>query len=385
MCLLLLGSMGLARAEPMKLAPPAMAAPAAVSVARPSLPATSTVQAQPVALTPETPSSVTPQPRPDVAPVTDDAPLSQPIVESGDKAAPPATLNSPAPTSAGGKRLNVVVLGDSLGDGLWAGVYHVLMKDKQFNVIRKSRVATGLVRHDYYNWNQAVRDIAASTRIDIAIVVMGTNDRQVLVQGGGRHALFDAEWRRIYAARVDDFTQVLKDAGAKIYWMELPVMRSPRFERDMRSFNGIFAAQAKANGIHFVPTRDLALGDDGGYSAYAADRFGRKKLLRAEDGIHFTLAGYELLGDRLADAIRRDMNGEPPMVASTPVASAVTKQVANEVADTTHEVAAEATNDAGLRVGPVEIKSAVPSAPKYDLANMRPGRSDDWRWHGEAP
>ncbi|MBI1260878.1 MAG: DUF459 domain-containing protein [Rhizobiales bacterium] len=381
MCLLVSG-IGMVRAEPMKLAPPTVAAPTAASVAAPSLPSAATVKAEPVALTQDAPSSATPAPRPDLATTKDDEPLSKPIVEAGDRGADGVAAPT-GPIDAGGKRLNVVVLGDSLGDGLWAGVYHVMMKDKQFNVIRKSRVATGLVRHDYYNWNQTVRDIAASTRIDIAIVVMGTNDRQVLVEGSARHALFDNEWRQIYAARVDDFTQVLKDAGARVYWMELPVMRSPRFERDMQTFNGIFAARARANGIHFVPTRDLALGADGGYSAYAADRFGRNRLLRAEDGIHFTLAGYELLGERMAEAIRRDMNGEAPLMASTPaapVASEASQPVVTQAAETSPDVA----TDAGLRVSSAEPQPAA-VAPAYDLANMRPGRSDDWRWHGEAP
>ncbi len=158
------------------------------------------------------------------------------------------------------ERYNVVVLGDSLGDGTWAGLYHVLRKDKRFNVIKKSKVATGFSRHDYYDWNQAVREIAAETRIDIAIVVMGTNDRQAIVENGKRHALFDDNWRAVYKQRVDDFTTTLKNTGAQIYWLELPVMRSPRFGGDMEQFNEIFEERARLNNITFVQTDGLATG-----------------------------------------------------------------------------------------------------------------------------
>src|SRR5690606_29332356 len=161
----------------------------------------------------------------------------------------------------------------------------------------------------YYDWNAAVREIAAETRIDIAVVVMGTNDRQAIVENGARYALFDDNWREVYKQRVDDFTATLKSTGAQIYWLELPVMRSPRFGGDMQQFNEIFEERARLNNITFVQTDGLATGADGGYTAYGPDRFGRTKLLRAEDGIHFTMAGYELLGERVANAMLADLDG----------------------------------------------------------------------------
>lgn len=267
----------------------------------------------------------------------------------------PADVASVAPAAAPAARrdrYNVVVLGDSLGDGTWAGLYHVLRQDKRFNVIKKSRVATGFSRPDYFDWNAEVRSIAAETRIDIAVVVMGTNDRQPIVEDGKRHALFEPGWRDIYERRVDDFTATLKATGAQVYWMELPVMKSPRFGADMAQFNAIFEARALANSISFVRTEGLATGADGGYTAYGADRFGRTKLLRAEDGIHFTMPGYELLGERIANAMLADMDSG--RIASSPA-------VPDDVP------------------APVE---AAGKAAGYDMADRRPGRSDDWLWLG---
>lgn len=268
--------------------------------------------------------------------------------------APPAVA-SVAPAAAPAvrrDRYNVVVLGDSLGDGTWAGLYHVLRQDKRFNVIKKSRVATGFSRQDYFDWNAEVRNIAAETRIDIAVVVMGTNDRQPIVEDGKRHALFEPGWRDIYERRVDDFTATLKATGAQIYWMELPVMKSPRFGADMAQFNAIFEARAAANNVTFVRTEGLATGADGGYTAYGPDRFGRTKLLRAEDGIHFTMPGYELLGERIANAMLADLDGG--RIAAAPV----------------------------LFTAPETPQEAAGKAAGYDMADRRPGRSDDWLWLG---
>ena len=266
---------------------------------------------------------------------------------------PPPVAEKPVQS----RRYNVVVMGDSLGDGTWAGLYHVLRQDKRFTVIKKSRVATGFSRADYYDWNAAVREIAAETRIDIAVVVMGTNDRQPIVEKGKRHALFEPGWREIYERRVDQFTATLQATGARIYWLELPVMRSPRFGGDMAQFNEIFEDRARANGVAFVSTQGLATDESGAYTAYGADRFGRTRLLRAEDGIHFTMPGYELLGARMADAILADIESG---YAAVRVAEAVPP---------VPEV-------------PAAVESVARESFVYDTSGRRPGRSDDWRWTG---
>lgn len=301
-------------------------------------------------------------------PSVESAALTRDLPQEEEKAAAPVVTSAESqpvqPVMQKKQKYNVVVLGDSLGDGLWAGLYHVLHKDKRFNVVKKSRVATGFSRHDYYDWNKAAHEIAADTRIDIAVVVMGTNDRQPIVQDGQRHALFDPEWREIYRARVDEFTATLKAAGARIYWMELPVMRSPRFGGDMEQFNEIFEDRAAANGVTFVKTEGLATGADGGYTAYGEDRFGRTRLLRAEDGIHFTMAGYELLGDRIAGVMLADIE------SGAAIASADAPSV-NE---------AVVLRDANAVAAAAEDKPE--KAEQYDMADRRPGRSDDWLWLG---
>ncbi|WP_185680986.1 SGNH/GDSL hydrolase family protein [Parvibaculum sedimenti] len=281
----------------------------------------------------------------------------------------PLRSELPAKPEAGPEQphYNVVIFGDSLGDGVWAGLYHVFHKDKRFSVIRKSRVATGFVRKDYYDWNDAVREAAADTKIDIAVVVMGTNDRQTIIEGNERHALFEPKWREVYQARVDDFTATLKAAGARIYWVGLPVMRSPGFEADMETFSSIFEGRAKANGVAFIPTHQLAADKDGNYQAFGTDAAGKKRQLRTEDGIHFTMAGYELLARGIAQAIRTDVDkGLVTAQSTAPAAGAVTSAALTSAGSET----LRGSTDAG----------GQPSR----VADIRPGRSDDWRWTGAS-
>lgn len=332
-------------AQPLSLLPPQLGAPAGVLKA----------PAQAAPARPVNEAALTaPLPRP--SPVAVAVPVS--VIAPATAAAPVA-----AKARAGNTKLNVVIFGDSLGDGLWAGLYHMLRKDKRFNVIRKSRVATGFVRKDYYDWSEGVREAAADTRIDIAVVIIGTNDRQTIVEDGARYGLFQPKWREVYGSRVDDFTATLKASGATIYWVGLPVMRSAGFESDMKSFTGIFKARAAANGVTFVPTHNLMTDKEGNYSAYGLDASGRKRLLRAEDGIHFSMLGYELLARTVGNKIVSDVES-----------GAV---IANASAEAVSSAAAEASGSTADSVASIGLKAQI-----YDVAEGRPGRSDDWRWSG---
>ena len=69
-------------------------------------------------------------------------------------AAAAAAAAPPAPQVlhvAAGRPVVIGVFGDSLGDGMWAGLYHQLRDGKSYEVVRFSRAATGLARYDYVN------------------------------------------------------------------------------------------------------------------------------------------------------------------------------------------------------------------------------------------
>lgn len=295
--------------------------------------------------------------------------------------------------------LHVHVFGDSLGDGIWAGLYRKLPKADGYRVTKHSRVSTGLVRKDFYNWSKAVRQIVAKHRVDVAVVMIGTNDRQTIVEGG-RHALRSARWEEIYKSRIDDMIQVLKDEGAEVYWVELPAMRSPRFGRDMRYFNTLFEERAAANGITYVPTWERTLGGNGQYSAYGTDDTGRKRLMRTNDGIHFTMRGYIQLASFVTSAMEQPRTPEPvlPMVevpADPPAIDPVTAVPQSPVEPTVdvpvpaarpgddraalEESAPQRSERAGVSEVASSIAGALSDLRGFVLPEPKPGRADDLR------
>ena len=117
----------------------------------------------------------------------------------------------------------VVVLGDSLADGLYSGLYRLNRKNQKLTIKKASRVNTGLVRSDRYDWNKGAAKIARSGKYQIAVVLLGLNDLQTFRQKGKRHHFQQKGWEKIYAARIEKMITDLKAAGLAIYWVGIPI------------------------------------------------------------------------------------------------------------------------------------------------------------------
>lgn len=208
-----------------------------------------------------------------------------------------------------GDRYRLFVFGDSLGDGIWAGLYRAFRPDDNVEVVKKSRVSTGFVRLDYFNWNDRIRDIARAEKFHIAVVMVGANDMQPIRHDRKFHKIDSEGWREIYGQRIDTFIKRLKESHAAVYWVGLPVMRSAEQNAAMQVMNEIFREKAFVNGVKFIDTWNGFADQFGRYSAFGPDLSGQVRRLRADDGVHFTMKGYRKLAHFVEREIRRDMRG----------------------------------------------------------------------------
>ena len=207
-----------------------------------------------------------------------------------------------------GDRYRVVVLGDSLGDGLWSGLYRTFEEDKNLEIVNRSKVSTGFVRVDYYDWNKALDDILKENDYQMAVVMFGANDNQPIRQGKEFFKPDTDAWREAYAQRVEAFIKKLRAAKLAVYWAGLPIMRSPDQSDDAQFLNDVFREKAFINGAKFVDTWSGFTDDSGRYSAYGPDMEGQVKRLRADDGVHFTMRGYLKLAHFVEKEMRHDLN-----------------------------------------------------------------------------
>jgi hypothetical protein len=210
----------------------------------------------------------------------------------------------------------VFVLGDSLAAGLWSGVSRTIEGDMRISLNGRYKEDSGLSRPEYYDWNGALPKILASNKIDIAIVMLGSNDAQPIRDGSIRYAFDTAEWRAAYVRQVDELMASLKAAGAAVYWMEMPPMQAEKYDDSMKVIAAIHKERAAAAGIRFVETRGALL-DNGKYGESGFDETGEFVRLRSRDGVHFVKEGNNKLGSLVMAAINKDIE---VAVAAAPAA-----------------------------------------------------------------
>jgi len=185
----------------------------------------------------------------------------------------------------------IAVIGDSLAQDLWNGLKKLYRGQKSIEIIRYTKVSTGLVRDDVFDWNDHIKQFVAEHDFDTAIVLMGGNDRQGITIGSKRLRRFGKAWTVEYTKRVADMIEVLKSETTAVYWLGLPIVRSNRMARDYRRFNKVYRAQAEEHGIAFIDTWPLYDTEEGKYTSFGPDAEGVKRRLRKDDGLHFTVAG----------------------------------------------------------------------------------------------
>ena len=212
---------------------------------------------------------------------------------------------NPFPT---GDRYRILVMGDSLGDGLWQGLYRAFEEDKNLEFINRSKATGGLVRTDSNNWDSQLADIMKNDTFQIAVVMFGANDDQAIKSGKDWLKVGSEPWRQAYGERVEAIIKKLRAANIAVYWVGLPVMRSPDQSADAEMMNEVFREKAFINSAKYIDTWNGFTDESGRFSAYGPDMSGQVKRLRADDGVHFTERGSVKLAHFVEKELRRDLS-----------------------------------------------------------------------------
>ncbi|MEP1441902.1 MAG: DUF459 domain-containing protein [Hyphomicrobiales bacterium] len=205
---------------------------------------------------------------------------------------------------------NLFVLGDSLGSGLWQGLHQNFRGAvaPSVKVVKKAKANTGIVRNDRFDWMENMEKIANGGGFQIAVLMFGANDAQTIRLNGKRHHYGTPAWEQIYRQRIDRMVRALKRKKVAIYWVGLPNVRVPSLRKDYLHFNAIFKEKADEHGIHFVDTWDVTNDANGIWQSAGKTVRGKKAVLRAKDGTHFTSSGYRVLAQFPEKVLRPDIN-----------------------------------------------------------------------------
>ena len=212
---------------------------------------------------------------------------------------------NPFPT---GDRYRILVIGDSLGDDLWQGLYRAFQEDKNLEFINRSKATGGLVRSDSNSWESQVIDILKNDSFQIAVMMFGANDDQAIKTGKDWLKVGSEPWRQAYGERVEAIIKKLRAANIAVYWVGLPVMRSPDQSADAEMMNEVFREKAFINSAKYIDTWNGFTDESGRFSAYGPDMSGQVKRLRSDDGVHFTERGSLKLAHFVEKEMRRDLS-----------------------------------------------------------------------------
>ena len=220
-------------------------------------------------------------------------------------------------------KYEIFVLGDSIAAGMWAGLRRVSQGNRSLNFKGRYKEESGFARPDRYDWNSAIEKLVTSQNIDIAVIMLGANDRQNFRAAGGTFQFGSDEWLTSYRQTLDKFFGQLKDAGTAVYVAGLPPMAQPAYDRAAKFISNIQREQAEKLGIRYIPVRKAFTNEKDEFVWEGPDDTGAVRRLRAKDGIHFYKRGNNKLASIILEVMQKDIEDAGKNLAPEPVETVV--------------------------------------------------------------
>ena len=331
----------------------------------------------------------------------------------------------------------VYVLGDAFGQNLALGLEEALADRQEVAIIHKARGSTGLAATDVFNWPRAVEDMlvasktpkpgdppraeakddagkgqtgkstagksnaaklatdkaasasadpakvdpAASNPIDVAVMMIGSNDWQAIRLDGEILQPGTPDWTAEYRKRVMAIDEAFRRKGVPLIWVGLPIAKDDNLADEMAAFNDIYREAAAKTGTVYVDTWEAFSDDNGEFRPVGPDINGQITRLRMADGIYFTKAGSRKLAHFVESHVRRALDGKmarPPMPeTSAPSAALVPKPEVGPISNLTEPPLSRGGQLAAAFRADAQIETAI---VKGNPQSAPAGRADDLKW-----
>ena len=261
-------------------------------------------------------------PMPDACPAIAAVPASPP----GRPEAPAAAAQSPAATREKGRApRKLLVVGDSLAIGLSLSLRRCVTELEGVELIEEGKVSSGLANPRYYDWGKALRVFLDKYAPDVVIIMMGANDAKYInVNEKPRPAGSpNKSWPEVFSMRVEDFLAALTEKNIPSYWIGLPIMGDPAYAKQAEVMNDIVKVECgRFATSRFLDTWSLLTDAQGNYSTFLPNDKGVKIKVRANDKVHFTVAGGDILAQSFLAVMAKDVGLTPKGAAGrSPAAS----------------------------------------------------------------
>jgi hypothetical protein len=233
----------------------------------------------------------------------------------------PPQLPPPKPTIAKAQgATRVAVFGDSMAVDVGKALDRFYADDPTVAILQQAVPSSGFARPDYFDWNKALAKQIAANSFDIAVVMIGLNDRQTINANGASLKSLTVDWNSAYSARLRQFLDQLRAANKPVVWIGLPPMAGPLFSQAMSQISSLQRLAVLAEGGQFVDIYDRFLDENGDYAQSGPDVNGDQALMRRSDGIHFASAGADKVAYYASQSIRLFAHGGTGLAVVDPLA-----------------------------------------------------------------
>ncbi len=187
--------------------------------------------------------------------------------------------------------LRLWIAGDSLAGSIGPSLGQLAANTGVVQPQYDSRISSGLLNPNFYNWPRHATQQLALLKPEVVVFVIGTNDANV----------WNDDLAPEYRIRTETMMRgLVGTADREVFWVGPPVAEAGDLEAGVAEIDRIQrAAAAAVPGVTYVDAHALFSDADGEYQTSFSDQLGRTRVMRADDGVHFSVAGADFIGSVL--------------------------------------------------------------------------------------
>ncbi len=202
---------------------------------------------------------------------------------------------------------DIVIMGDVLGTGLWAGMNRFVETEDRVTVTGRIQENSGLARPKIYNWATAADTLLESRPFDIAAIMLGANDARDINLPDGFLRFGSDGWRKAYGDQIKALISTLKKHRVAIYWIGVPPMGRKDYDDAMKVIADVERQVTAEVGVRYIDLRLLLADSDDSYTERGDDGTGSIVRLRSRDGVKFIAGGNDRIAVELMKLVRADI------------------------------------------------------------------------------
>ena len=199
----------------------------------------------------------------------------------------------------------VLFAGDSLMQGVAPLVISELKKiypdGKYFDLSQQS---TGLSVRRNFDWPLRIKEESIKEELNTLVIFLGPNDPWDIYSNKKRYHFPSEDWQTIYRDRVTEILTFAQSRGIHVVWIGLPNMDVERVRAGAIVQNSIFKSETEKFHFDYISSEDLLGNFDEPFKKYIQDPLKGPVLARANDGVHFSVYGYRLIGKQVVSALK---------------------------------------------------------------------------------